>query len=303
MSQYPFATVDVFTAQRFGGNPLAVFTDARGLTDAQMQSLAAEMNLSETTFVLPAEDPGHAARVRIFNRTAEMTFAGHPMVGTAYVLARLRETPDEILWLEVLAGNVKVKLERASDGAVIGARIAAPQTLTIGESVPVDVVARCVGLESHDVIVDTHQPSFGSVGVRHMIVEVAADALGRATPDLVAFRRGMQEHPTKDGRFSILIYAHADSTGAPPETQRIRARMFAPISGTVEDPATGSACSTLGALLLSHSKHERRAYEILQGVEMGRPSALDVRAWRADDGVHASVSGRCVDVLHGEATV
>jgi trans-2,3-dihydro-3-hydroxyanthranilate isomerase len=79
--------------------------------------------------------------------------------------------------------------------------------------------------------------------------------------------------------------------------------MFAPISGTIEDPATGSACSTLGALLVTHSTHERRAFEIVQGVEMGRPSALDVRAWRAEDGVHASVAGRCVDVLHGEATV
>src|SRR5258708_23811406 len=87
MPVYPFVTVDVFTQARFGGNQLAVFTDARGLSDAQMQSLAAEMNLSETTFVLPPEDPAHTARVRIFNRTAEMPFAGHPSVGTRFILA------------------------------------------------------------------------------------------------------------------------------------------------------------------------------------------------------------------------
>ena len=87
MRNYAFATADVFTNQRFGGNPLAVFTDARGLGDSEMQALAREMNLSETTFVLPPEDPDNTARVRIFNRTCEMAFAGHPNVGTAFVLA------------------------------------------------------------------------------------------------------------------------------------------------------------------------------------------------------------------------
>src|SRR6185295_5148807 len=88
MPTFSFVTVDVFTDRRFGGNPLAVFPDARGLSDSDMQSLAAEFNLSETTFVLPPDDPAHTARVRIFNRTAEMPFAGHPNVGTGYVLAR-----------------------------------------------------------------------------------------------------------------------------------------------------------------------------------------------------------------------
>ena len=87
MRTWPFVTLDVFTDQRFGGNPLAVFPDARGLSDAEMQALAAEFNLSETTFVLPPEDPANTARVRIFNRTAEMPFAGHPNVGTGFVLA------------------------------------------------------------------------------------------------------------------------------------------------------------------------------------------------------------------------
>ena len=97
MRRFAFETVDVFTDRRFGGNQLAVFTDARGLSDAEMQSLAAEFNLSETTFVLPPEDPAHTARVRIFNRTYEMPFAGHPNVGTACVLARHGRDRDGVM--------------------------------------------------------------------------------------------------------------------------------------------------------------------------------------------------------------
>src|SRR5450432_1294557 len=109
MRTYPFVTVDVFTDRRFGGNPLAVFPDARGLSDAEMQALAGELNLSETTFVLPPDDPAHTARVRIFNRTAEMPFAGHPNVGTAYVLAGAGRDRDGVLQFEELAGLVEVK--------------------------------------------------------------------------------------------------------------------------------------------------------------------------------------------------
>ena len=112
MRRYAFVTVDVFTDRRFGGNPLAVFPDARGLADAEMQALAAEFNLSETTFVLPPDDPAHTARVRIFNRSYEMAFAGHPNIGTGYVLAALRATErDGPLLFEELAGLVEVRIE------------------------------------------------------------------------------------------------------------------------------------------------------------------------------------------------
>src|SRR6266852_1437983 len=121
MRTYSFVTVDVFTDRRFGGNPLAVFPDARGLSDADMQSLAAEFNLSETTFVLPPEDPAHTARVRIFNRTSEMPFAGHPNVGTGYVLAREGRDKDGVLRFEELAGLVEIKVDRDPAGALTGA--------------------------------------------------------------------------------------------------------------------------------------------------------------------------------------
>src|SRR5258707_6354436 len=118
MRTYSFVTVDVFTDRRFGGNPLAVFPDARGLSDADMQSLAAEMNLSETTFVLPPADPANTARVRIFNRTAEMPFAGHPNVGTGFVLAGLGRDAGGTLRFEEIAGLVEVRAARDAKGAL-----------------------------------------------------------------------------------------------------------------------------------------------------------------------------------------
>src|SRR5215212_11854971 len=127
---FAFITVDVFTDRRFGGNPLAVFPDARGLSDADMQALAAEFNYSETTFVLPPENPANTARVRIFNRTYEMPFAGHPNVGTGYVLASQGQGTGDVMRFEELAGIVEVRIDRDAAGAVVGATIAAPQALS-----------------------------------------------------------------------------------------------------------------------------------------------------------------------------
>ena len=116
MPTYSFVTVDVFTDRRFGGNPLAVFPDASGLSDGEMQSLAAEFNLSETTFVVPPDDPSNTARVRIFNRTSEMPFAGHPNVGTGWVLAGLGRDRDGVLRFEEIAGLVEIRVERDGTG-------------------------------------------------------------------------------------------------------------------------------------------------------------------------------------------
>ena len=130
MPTYEFVTVDVFTDRRFGGNPLAVFPDARGLTDEQMQALALEFNLSETTFVLPPDNPQHHAKVRIFTPRAELPFAGHPNVGTGYVLARRDDKPPEHYVFEELAGLVRVHVLRLGR-TIVGARISAPRALSI----------------------------------------------------------------------------------------------------------------------------------------------------------------------------
>src|SRR5215472_17392653 len=129
MPTYEYARVNVFTGDRFGGNPLAVLTDARGLTDTQMQAIAREFNLSETAFVLPPDNPQHHVRVRIFTPTQELPFAGHPIVGTGFVLARAMDNPPEHLVFEEIAGLVRVHVLRDQAGRIIGTHISAPRSL------------------------------------------------------------------------------------------------------------------------------------------------------------------------------
>jgi trans-2,3-dihydro-3-hydroxyanthranilate isomerase len=290
MKTYEFVTVDVFTDRRFGGNPLAVFPDAQGLSDSEMQSLAAEFNLSETTFVLPPADPAHTARVRIFNRTAEMPFAGHPNVGTGWVLAGRGRARDGVLRFEEIAGLVEVKVE---DG---GVTIAAPQPLSLGAEMPVDLLAGCVGIAPAEVVTAAHRPVMASVGNSFVVAEVTPEALTRAVPDIARFREAHKAFPALGPRrLPLYLYAH-DGKG-------LRARMFSPLSGTVEDAATGSAATPLAALLLSLTGDHERRYDIVQGVEMGRPSLLRASAHRAADGIRASVGGGCVPVLKGEVSL
>ena len=293
MPRFPYETVDVFTDRPFGGNPLAVFTDARGLSDAQMQALAAEMNYSETTFVLPADDPANDARVRIFHRTAEMPFAGHPNVGTACVLARHGRDRDGVLRFEQMAGLVEIAIERNGAGEVTGAVIAAPQALSLGIELPAEGIAACASLAPRDIVTAAHQPVQASLGVKFVLAQVAPEALATATPDLAAFRSLEGQYAELAGRLSLFLYARDGNS--------IRARMFAPLAGTWEDPATGSASATLGALLLSLDGGDEAAYTITQGVEMGRPSLLNVTSRRAADGFRSRVGGGSVPMFRGEA--
>ena len=302
MPEYDYATVNVFTDSRFAGNPLAVIPDATGLTDAQMQSIAAEFNYSETTFVLPPADPRHHARVRIFNRTNEMPFAGHPNVGTAYVLATMAGDPPEHYTFEEIAGLVRVHVLRDSAGAISGGRVAAPRSLSIDIGIPVDVVAACASLAEKDIATLCHTPLVASVGTPFVIAEVASvEALSRATPDIAAFRQAAAQFPTLEGRFSLHLYAWVEG-----DERRIRARMFAPLAGTFEDPATGSANSALAALLTSMAPGDnvQLQYAIEQGVEMGRPSLMIASAVKTGEGpVSASVAGSCVPVMQGKLRV
>ena len=302
MRSYGFVTVDVFTDRRFGGNPLAVFPDAGGLSDGEMQSLAAEFNLSETTFVVPPENPANTARVRIFNRTSEMPFAGHPNVGTGWVLAGLGRDRGGVLRFEEIAGLVEVNVERNGGGGQLRAvTIAAPQPLSLGAEMPVDLVAGCAGLDVSDVVVAAHRPVLASVGNSFVIAEVKAAALSRATPDNSRFRSAVEAFPALGPR-RLPLYLYAQD-GQKADAIQLRARMFSPLSGTVEDAATGSAATPLAALLLSLTEDSGQRYDITQGVEMGRPSLLACSARRAADGVRASVGGGCVPVLKGEVSL
>jgi trans-2,3-dihydro-3-hydroxyanthranilate isomerase len=286
MAAYSFVTVDVFTDRRFGGNPLAVFPDARGMGDADMQALAAEFNLSETTFVLPPADPANTARVRIFNRRHEMPFAGHPNVGTGWVLAKQGRARNGVLRFEELAGLVEI--EAGYDIVTI----AAPQPLSLGPEMPAELVAACVGVQPDEVITKAHRPVSASVGNSFVVAEVTGEALTRAVPDIGRFRDAAKSYTAMGpDRLPIYLYAH--------DGDRIRTRMFSPLSGTIEDPATGSAATPLAALLLSLSNDDQRRFDIVQGVEMGRPSRLACSAQRGADGIRAKVGGGCVPVLEG----
>jgi trans-2,3-dihydro-3-hydroxyanthranilate isomerase len=292
VASYAFETVDVFTEQRFGGNPLAVFTDGRGLTDAQMQSLAFEFNLSETTFVLPPADPANSARVRIFNRTAEMAFAGHPMIGTAYVLARNGHPHGDQLRFEVPAGLAVVDIER-SNGEVVGAKVAAPQAVAFGRSFTPEEIAPCLGIRAADIITATHAPIVATVGNPFTFVELKPEALAACIPDIRAHAAIRDGDPSLKGRFALYVYAR--------DGENVRARMFAPLAGTGEDPATGSGATPLAGLLLHHRGGDALAFDIRQGVEMNRPSVLSVTARRVGDAILTTVAGRCVPVFRGEA--
>ena len=302
MASYEFVTLNVFTDERFGGNPLAVLPDANGLTDAQMQAIAAEFNLSETTFVLPPDNPRHHARVRIFTRKHEMSFAGHPNVGTGFVFATMAGDPPEHYTFEEIAGLVRVHILRDANRRISGARIAAPRSLSIDIGLPVEVVAACASLSPNDIATLSHTPLVASVGTPFALAEVASvEALSSAEPDLAAFRSAAARFPTLDGRMPLYLYAWM-----PGGERRIRARMFAPLGGIDEDPATGSAAATLAALLTSIAPGDNLnlSYAIEQGVEMGRPSLISASAVKSGEGpVSASVAGSCVPVSRGTLEV
>lgn len=289
--RYRFETFDVFTRTRFGGNPLAVVYGAEGLADGEMQTLAAEFNLSETIFLLAPADPANTAAVRIFNRSHEMPFAGHPTVGASIALAR-RGAPGETVRLEAPAGLVVARISRDEAAAPVAAAVRAPQPLTLGQEVRPEEIALCLGLEVRDIVTANHAPCQASMGVAFVLAEVAQDALSRCIPDLAAFREVVARYPDFAGRLSI--HAYARGTGA------LWARMFAPLAGTWEDPATGSANGPLGGLLLSLSGAQSETFQIGQGVEMGRPSHLTVRAWREAGAIHAEIGGGAVPVMQGE---
>ncbi len=302
MPSYDFVTVDVFTDQRFGGNPLAVFPDAGGLTDGQMQAIATEFNLSETTFILPPANPRNHARVRIFTPKAELPFAGHPNVGTGYVLARMAGDPPEHYTFEEIAGLVRVHILRDDAGVISGARISAPRALSLDIVVPTELVAACVGLSVDAIVTEAHYPIVASVGMSFVIAEVTSlEALARASPDLGAFRSAVEQVPALADRLSLHLYTRRGD-----DVLHLRSRMFAPLGGILEDPATGSANAALAALLTSLAPGENvdLHYDIEQGVEMGRTSRLIASARKTGEGpVLATVAGSCVPVMRGTLDV
>lgn len=290
-----FLILDVFTDRRFGGNPLAVLPDARGLDTAAMQRIAREFNFSETTFVLPPEAGGDR-RVRIFTPGSEVPFAGHPNLGTASALALLGEAGPldgpVTLRFEELAGVVPVTVSRRADG-LIDAELVAPSSLALGDPVEPALVAAAVGLSPADLALDRHPPRSASVGLAFLVAELASgEALARAkvAPDAMAALVAATGIP----------YLHLHATGD--EGIDRRTRMFAPLDGVPEDPATGSANAALAALLAATDPAPELdlTLTITQGVEMGRPSRLLARVRKRGGAVvETRIGGTSVLVAEG----
>jgi trans-2,3-dihydro-3-hydroxyanthranilate isomerase len=292
-----YITVDVFTDRAFGGNPLAVVLDAGGLSTAQMQAIASEFNYSETTFVLPPRDPAHDAQVRIFTVRAELPFAGHPNVGTAFVLATQAATPPARLLFEEGAGLVPVEI-LVEGGKVAGAELTAPQPLRRLTPFSAEQAAACASVSVADIRTDRHPPQIVSVGLPFLVAELTSrEALRRARPDAAAFARSFP----CDGCDAIYLY----TSDVPPAEAPcdLQARMFHPgSSGLVEDPATGSATVAAAALLadLSGERDDELKLRVGQGVDMGRPSLLLTRVRKANGAVaSAHVGGACVQMMEG----
>jgi len=278
MTDFRYVVCDVFTDTPFQGNQLAVFTDARALDGETMQALAREINYSESTFVLPAEDGGHA-KIRIFTPVHEMRFAGHPTLGTAFVLAGPLQLVE--IRLETLAGIVPVRLERDENRIVFG-RMEQPLPTVRPYDAEAELLS-AVGVKRSELPVELYDN-----GVPHVYVCLGSeDEVARLRPDLNRIS-GLSDV------VGVNCFAGSGS--------RWKTRMFAPSSGVAEDPATGSAA---GPLALHLARHGRINFgdeiEISQGAEVGRPSKLYARAEGTTEQVErVEVGGSAVTVARGE---
>jgi trans-2,3-dihydro-3-hydroxyanthranilate isomerase len=297
--RYRYYICDVFTDTRFGGNQLAVLPEAEGLTDRQMQQIAREFNFAETAFVFPPE-VGHTRKVRIFTPASEMPFAGHPNIGTAFSLATAGEFGEIETSIQVTfeekAGPVPIAIQRR-EGQAIWCELAAPETLSLGKTVPSELVASAVSLTQRDIVTTTHVPQFASVGLPFLMTELKdRSALERARIQWDGVEAIAALGVTPD------IHLYVQSA----DDFDVRARMFAPMDGVPEDAATGSANCALAAFL-GHTDEKPSGefrFRIAQGVEMGRPSVLEARAEKREGVVVAAwIGGSCVAVSEGEIEV
>ena len=273
-----FYVYDVFSAEAFGGNQLAVIPDATALPEDDLQRIAREFNFSESTFVFPAKDAAHTAHVRIFTPTMEIPFAGHPLIGTAVALSD-QGTPPEMT-LELGIGPLKCHAQNGQ------ARFTTEVPLERLAEPEVALVAKALSLDEGEIATTNHAPVMATLGLPFTITELKSrDALSRIISDISAFREGAAEYP---GSLDFAQFAYVR------EGKMIHARMFAPLDNIPEDPATGSACATLGALLADLSSSDQ-ALTIHQGEDMGRLSVIHLTT---QDGA-ITISGAAKRVMQG----
>ena len=287
MRQLSYRLVDVFTDRAFGGNPLAVFTDGRGIPDALMQSIAKELNLSETTFVLPPDEAKHDFRVRIFTPKSELPMAGHPTVGTAFVLAREGMLKKREAVFEEGVGPVPVSIELGTDG---------PRFIEMRQPLPK------FGPRFEDASAIAEMLSLDQRAIRDLPCEVVScgnpfffvpiDTLESIRR--IRFRSDLAERIVKEtGATGVFVFTQEVEIAG----SRVHGRLFAPGEGIMEDPATGSAAGPLGCYLsryrLTVAEGEVRSV-LEQGIEMGRPSFLHIRITHEGEQIsEVRVGGTC----------
>ncbi|MFZ0032352.1 MAG: PhzF family phenazine biosynthesis protein [Candidatus Cybelea sp.] len=289
MAQFPYDVVDVFTTTALEGNALAVFPDASGIDDATMQRVAREMNLSETTFILPAESEGDATRVRIFTPARELPFAGHPTIGTAYVMRMLGIVPAgaKRFVLHENVGRVPIRVDDGDDPILW---LTTPPMTRLGEFAA-EACARALSLSSERLAADVpcEQLSAGAPLIFVAVKDRAA--VDDAEVDSAAFAALMREGKAPS---PIFVFA-ATERGA-------YSRMFAPVLGIVEDPATGGATGPLAAFMMEHGLVARAGgtrFVSEQGVKMGRRSILHVFVHGEGGKEGIEVGGNVVPVASG----
>ncbi len=289
MPAYRFVQVDVFTSQPFGGNQLAVFPEAEGIAPELMQVIAREMNYSETTFVLPPEDPAHDARVRIFTPGQELPMAGHPTVGTGFVLGSERGKDALVFELGVGPTSVSVRVDSAMSGAAtMRQRVPEFWPATISR----ERAASLVSLPT-----DALHPKLpilnGSAGVDYLYLPLRdREAVADARPDASAMAAYF------GGSFHQAVYVFSVEAD---EASDVRGRMFFLVNGApLEDPATGSAAGPLGGYLVEQGAMPAGAIRLQQGYEMGRPSDIEVTVEGKRGGITGvTVGGVVVKVAEG----
>jgi trans-2,3-dihydro-3-hydroxyanthranilate isomerase len=268
---------------------------------AQMQAIAAEFNLAETTFVLPPRNSSHTAEVRIFTPRAELPFAGHPNIGTAFALAKESERQgravSDPMIFEEKAGLVR--LTPLKEGAsVLGARLMPPQPLVRGDEIAADIIAAACSLAVSDIETANHQPCIASCGIPLAFAELKTRAaLSTAHPRTEVFTKHLPAE-----RVTGVLLSVKDQPGG----FDLQVRMFAPLYGVPEDPATGSGNVALAGLLagLRPEADLTLKLRIGQGVDMGRPSLLEASAEKRNGEITAlSIGGHCVPMMRGMLTL
>jgi trans-2,3-dihydro-3-hydroxyanthranilate isomerase len=292
-----FYTLDVFTDKAFGGNPLAFFPDATKIPESALQSIALELNLSETVFVYPPADPKHTRRVRIFTPVYEMPFAGHPTVGCAFALAALGEIPldgETRIVLEEGVGPVPV-LIRGEFKKPTFAQLSVAKLPETGPPPPGRThLAEMLSLDPSDILGGMTAPQAISCGFPFLMVPLRdLDAVKRARVRMDQWDSALKSYWAPD----VMVFARdAEREGV------IRARVFVPGQGIIEDPATGSAVAALGGYLAARESATSGnfTYVVEQGFEIKRPSFLELEVDKADGEVTAvRVGGSAVMVSEG----